>query len=112
MLLHEKEREMCVKRDDFSVKKRVFAHAFLFPKGFRKYSVRIQSLVAVSDGGKEIRRSADQTRYKESESEEKAAFIPFAGSAAKTAEINRAGAPSVFLPPAKHFARPKIGKEG
>lgn len=68
---------MCIKKDDFSVKKRVFAHVFLLPKSFCKYGVRVRSLVAVSDGGKEFRCEADHTRYRGSVSEGKAAFISF-----------------------------------
>ena len=49
---------MCIKKDGFSVKKSVFAHAFLLPKSICEYGSRVFSLVAVSDDGKEIRRDA------------------------------------------------------
>ena len=49
---------MCIKKDGFSVKKSVFAHAFLLPKSICEYGSRVFSLVAVSDVGKEFRRDA------------------------------------------------------
>ena len=68
---------MYIKKNDLLGREKVFAHVFLLPKRFCKHAVRIQSLVAISDGGKEFRRTADQTRYRESVRDVKAAFISF-----------------------------------
>lgn len=68
---------MCIKKENFSEKKKVFAHMFLLPKSICEYGSRVFSLVAVSDDGKEFRREADQTRYGESVGEVKAAFVTF-----------------------------------
>lgn len=68
---------MCIKKENFPEKKKVFAHIFLLPKSICEYGSRVFSLVAVSDDGKEFRREADQTRYRESVGEVKAAFVTF-----------------------------------
>ena len=47
---------MCIKREDFPEKRKVFAHMFLLPKSICEYGSRVFSLVAVSDDGKEFRR--------------------------------------------------------
>lgn len=47
---------MCIKREDFPKKRKVFAHMFLLPKSICEYGSRVFSLVAVSDDGKEFRR--------------------------------------------------------
>lgn len=68
---------MCIKKEDFPKKRKVFAHMFLLPKSICEYGNRVFSLVAVSDDGKEFRREADQTRYRESVGEVKEAFVTF-----------------------------------
>ena len=68
---------MCIKKEDFPKKRKVFAHMFLLPKSICEYGSRVFSLVAVSDDGKEFRREVDQTRYGESVGEVKAAFVTF-----------------------------------
>ncbi len=47
---------MCIKKENFPEKKKVFAHMFLLPKSICEYGSRVFSLVAVSDDGKEFRR--------------------------------------------------------
>lgn len=49
---------MCIKKENFPEKKKVFAHMFLLPKSICEYGSRVFSLVAVSDDGKEFRRGA------------------------------------------------------
>ena len=68
---------MCIKKENFPEKKKVFAHMFLLPKSICEYGSRVFSLVAVSDDGKEFRREVDQTRNRESVGEVKAAFVTF-----------------------------------
>lgn len=68
---------MCIKKENFPEKRKVFAHMFLLPKSICEYGSRVFSLVAVSDDGKEFRREVDQTRYRESVGEVKAAFVTF-----------------------------------
>lgn len=47
---------MCIKKENFPEKKKVFAQMFLLPKSICEYGNRVFSLVAVSDDGKEFRR--------------------------------------------------------
>ena len=68
---------MCIKKENFPEKRKVFAHMFLLPKSICEYGSRVFSLVAGSDDGKEFRREVDQTRYRESVGEVKAAFVTF-----------------------------------